>query len=80
MSHQRHQTQGANMNEHLNSLRLRLSNERTRLAKARNQHEKKLRAVWIEQLEKEIQNELKHFPPEQLPDLTDEELLRQLDS
>lgn len=58
---------------HLNALQLRLSNERNYLAKAKTEKEKALRKVWIEQIEKEIAIEATFWP-----DMSDEELLREL--
>jgi hypothetical protein len=67
---------------HLNALELALSNERIRLANATTESEKKLRSVWITQMEKEIEGE-KKFLNEQPThdvdtDMTDAELLREL--
>lgn len=45
---------------HLEILELRLSNERMRLADARSDNERKLRSVWVRQIEKEIEHEIKH--------------------
>lgn len=39
-------------NSHLDALNLRLSNERVRLANAKTDSERTLRAVWIQQIEK----------------------------
>lgn len=69
------------MNEHLDVLQLRLSNERMRLAQAKTPDEWALRTVWIAQLEKEIAGEIeflnKQSQPVVIPDDPDE-LLRQL--
>jgi hypothetical protein len=67
---------------HLNSLEIRLSNERTRLQNATTESEKTLRNVWIFQLEKEIESEKKFLSMEPKHDIemTDEELLRELES
>lgn len=51
---------------HLDALELRLSNERIRLAEAKTQQERKLRNVWIKQIEEEIAAERKHDDAEQL--------------
>jgi hypothetical protein len=40
--------------EHIDALRLRLSNERVRLQNATNEGERALRSVWVKQLEKEV--------------------------
>lgn len=69
------------MSAHLDSLRMRLSHERVRLAGAKTQAEKDLRGVWAAQLEREIAAERQFLglPPEPpLPDLTDDELAREL--
>ena len=42
---------------HLNALQLRLSNEREYLRQAKNDGERKLREVWISQIEREIASE-----------------------
>lgn len=64
-----------NQTEHLNALNLGLSHERVRLANAKTDGERNLRAVWIEQLEKEIRNEEGFVTG---ADISDEELLREL--
>lgn len=43
---------------HLNALKVRLSNERVYLSRAKKAGEKALRKVWIAQIEKEIAQEL----------------------
>lgn len=63
---------------HLDHLELNLSNERIRLQNATTDNEKKLRTVWIAQLEKEIEQEKKLIGSPQYDNLSDEELLRQL--
>ena len=57
---------------HLDSLQLRLSNERIRLSKATGA-EAQLRAVWVAQLEKEIAGERTFLPP-----VSDDDLLAEL--
>lgn len=47
--------------EHLNSLRSRLSSERSRLSSATGEAEKKIRGVWVSQLEAEIRCEEEHL-------------------
>lgn len=42
---------------HLDALNLNLSNERMRLAGAKTDAERQLRAVWVAQLEKEVSGE-----------------------
>lgn len=60
------------MNNHLNALRLRLSNEMNYLANAKTAAERELRKVWIAQIEKEIG----HEEPE--VEMSDDELLAEL--
>jgi len=62
------------MNDHLNALRMRLSNERVRLAGAQSQKERDLRSVWIAQIEKEIAHEETFHAV----DMSDDELLAAL--
>lgn len=62
------------MTSHLAALNLRLSNERVRLASAKTQAERDLRAVWIAQITKEIAAEHAFVEPE----MSDDELLREL--
>jgi hypothetical protein len=45
---------------HLDALQLRLSNERMRLADAKTNYERRLRSVWVRQIEKEIEHEVKY--------------------
>jgi hypothetical protein len=67
------------MNAHLNALNLRLSNERARLAAAKTEGERQLRAVWVNQIEIEISRE-KEFTAdlEAALEMTDDELLAEL--
>ena len=51
---------------HLDALEFRLSNERINLAEAKTDQERRLRAVWIRQIEKEIAAERKYDDAEQL--------------
>ena len=60
---------------HLNALQLRLSNERMRLQDAKSSAERELRAVWVKQLEKEIQGEEKFTSAKEI---SDDELLAEL--
>jgi hypothetical protein len=60
---------------HTDALRLRLSNERSRLVYAKSRGERDLRAVWVAQVEKEIAAE-SSFSPQCT--LTDDELLAEL--
>lgn len=62
--------------DHLSALQLRLSNERIRLSQATNKGEVELRKVWVEQLEKEIQGELKFL--DQHNTMSADELLKEL--
>lgn len=66
---------------HLNALNLRLSNERVRLANAKTEKEREMRAVWVAGIEKEIEDELAFLEkqPVELPEMTDEQLLAELD-
>lgn len=65
---------------HLDSLQLNLSHERMRLAAAKSQPERKLRTVWVQQLEKEVVAERKILNMDAEPSimLTDDEILAQL--
>ena len=67
--------------EHLNALRLSLSHERVRLAKAKTGREKEFHLVRANGLEKEIAGELKFLgiKEDALPEMTDEEILAELD-
>jgi hypothetical protein len=60
---------------HLDSLQLLLSNERIRLCNAKTEGERKIRKVWVAQLEKEVQGE-KDFIASQ--DIAVDELLAAL--
>lgn len=62
--------------DHLSALQLRLSNERIRLSQATNKGEIELRSVWVKQLEKEIEGELKFL--DQHNTMSDDELLKEL--
>jgi hypothetical protein len=74
------------MFEHLNALRVGLSNEKSRLEITKNPTERVLRNVWIRQIEREIDGEIKflndrgYFENVTIvpDDLTDEELLKEL--
>lgn len=65
---------------HLNALRFGLSNERVRLANAKTEGERKLRAVWVAQREREIEGELRRLGVEDdaAVEMTDDELLAAL--
>ena len=64
---------------HLEALRLRLSNERARLAAATSPGEIELRRVWEAQIEKEIEQERAYVMPEARNiEMSDDELLEQL--
>ena len=72
-------TKEIDMNDHLNALNVRLSNERGHLAKAKTEGERQLRAVWIAQIEKEIAREQEFIADlEAALEMTDEELLAEL--
>lgn len=62
------------MTSHLNALRVRLSNERNYLAKAKSEGERALRKVWIAQIEKEIAFEQSHTFSDTAVKMTDDEL------
>lgn len=68
------------MNEHLHALRLRLSNERCRLASATSPQEIELRKVWVAQIEKEIAQEEAFMRHEPASDMTDDELFAELNA
>jgi hypothetical protein len=55
---------------HVHALELHLSHERMRLFAAKSEGERELRAVWVDQLEKEIEAEYKFLgiEPEELSD------------
>lgn len=66
---------------HLSALQTRLSHERGYLAAARSEKEAALRRVWIAQIEKEIAGEYRRLgitPSDDLPDMSDDELLAEL--
>lgn len=66
---------------HLAALETRLSHERARLARETNATRRELRKVWIAQIEREISEERSFLglpETEQLPEMTDEELLAAL--
>lgn len=58
---------------HMESLQIRLTNERERLANAKSDAERNIRSVWVAQIEKEIAFELGH-----IANMTDDELLAEL--
>lgn len=64
---------------HLNALMVSLSNERARLESSKTEGEKKLRAVWVSQLEKEVEQERKFLGLSDDPkDISDDDLLNEL--
>lgn len=67
---------------HLNALHVRLSHERARLPATRSQRERKLRLVWIGQIQREIAAELAFLglPADSVdgPEMTDDGLLAEL--
>lgn len=65
---------------HLHALEFGLSSERQRLAAARSDRERELRAVWIAQREREIRREREFLglTEDPLPEMTDDELLSSL--
>jgi hypothetical protein len=64
--------------EHLSALKRRLAREEVRLHIALSDSEKEMRSVWISQIKKEIEAEVKFLAKNKLPDLTDDELLAEL--
>jgi hypothetical protein len=60
--------------DHLTALETRLSHEKARFAKDGSP----LRAVWIAQIETEIANEKRFLGLDDLPEITDDELLAAL--
>lgn len=62
---------------HLDTLQLRLSNERMRLDAAKTEGERALRKVWVAQLEREIAGEVA-FLADDSTKQTDEQLLADL--
>lgn len=69
------------MSSHLNALNFRLSHERERLNGETTEDGRKLRAVWIAQIEKEISVERAFLglPSDDSVQLSDEELLKALE-
>lgn len=66
---------------HLETLRLHLSNEKSRLSNATHKAEIAMRQIWISQLEKEIAGELKFLGiSDDLPELSDDEIFKSLGS
>ena len=65
---------------HLETLRLRLSHELDRYAHAKTADERRLRKVWIEQIEKEIRGELDShgLVDDEASSMSDDELLAAL--
>lgn len=63
---------------HLDALELRLSNERIRLRESTTEGARKLRRVWIAQIEKEIADEKEFSVDKESQALTDIELLAAL--
>lgn len=61
---------------HLDTLQLRLSNERMRLNAARTERERTIRRVWVAQLEREIAGEVAFLADDTKQ--TDEQLLADL--
>lgn len=67
--------------DHLTALHFRLTNEKHRLEIATTNTEKEIRRVWIAQIEKEIEKELDFLgmtANNELPEMTDEEILKEL--
>jgi hypothetical protein len=66
------------MKTHLDSLELRLSHERARLAMAKSQQEKDLRSVLVAQIEREIKLEREFLELVPIADMSDDDLLAEL--
>ena len=68
------------MTEHLVALQNRLFNEKIRLNGARTKQERDLRAIWVQQIEREIDGEMRFLglPIGADVDMTDDELLAAL--
>lgn len=64
--------------DRLDAMRLRLSHERARRDNAKSPQERQLRSVWVTQIEKEIETELKFLGKDDTDTMSDEELLREL--
>lgn len=60
---------------HLDALKLNLSNERRRLQNAKTDGERALRAIWVQQLEKEVSGEDRFIAP---PEMDEDKLLAEL--
>ena len=70
---------GVEQMEHLIALQTRLAHENDYLAKAKSDSERKLRKVWIAQIEKEIAREKDHLGVDVIDvDMSDDELLAEL--
>ena len=64
---------------HLDAIRLRLSNERIRLASAKTERERVARRVWVAQAEKEEAQEMAHLGlTDDTASVSDADLLAQL--
>lgn len=57
-------------NSHLDSLQIRLTNERERLANAKSDKEREIRSVWVAGIEKEIADTLG-----EVANMSDDEIL-----
>ena len=66
---------GSRMSDHLDALYNRLARESARLAIAKSQTERTLRTIWVNQIRKEIDGELRFLGTN---DMSDEELLAEL--
>lgn len=70
------------MTEHLTALNIRLAHEKARLAEAKTAKEREIRSVWIKQIEKEIDEEIKFLGIQpvdaDIEAMTDDELLEML--
>ena len=66
---------GSRMTDHLEALYDRLARESARLAVAKSQPERALRSVWVDQIKREIDGELRFLG---VKDMSDDELLAEL--
>lgn len=64
--------------QHLDALQLRLSHERSYLAAANMQAERKMRKVWIAQIEREIAAEKAFIGYVEPADISDDDLFNEL--
>lgn len=63
---------------HLHALQVRLTHERARLHNSKTTTERAIRSAWIDQIEKEIADEERRLGMDEIPDMTDDEILTAL--